>query len=507
MATVEASRRVALLARPGAARECVRGALLDVGAQVVVEEDPSTGDPEQLRGASPDVVLVVLDAASEDALERYDLLLGDPSIEVMIEEADIAVAREGWEAARWRRHLAAKLNHRADVLPPVAGGAEVPAVDGLSAHIEELIAVDEAGEPAGVTADLPEPATGGQDFSIFDPVAAESGGEADGFVLAIDGLELDTASVDPLPPVTGPDFAASDFDPLLAELDAGFDAPALPDTGHDWQSQDTVPGTRERDWDGGLIESFGADPVRAEAIAEEASRTGFGELSLADDPAPVAAVAASQSRFNRDLGDLERRISSLQLVDDAAGDQAPQPPAAASAHPVAGGGAVLVLGGLGGPDAVRQLLAGLPAGFPRPVLVRQKLDGARYDKLVTQMGRAAAMPVELAQAGDVAQPGTVYILPDNVTVAADGGLRFGQGDASRAIEALPASDSAVVMLSGSDVDDVERAAMLGARGALLAAQGADNCYDAAAPEALARQGAGTASPVELARMLVRRWSA
>ena len=42
-------------------------------------------------------------------------------------------------------------------------------------------------------------------------------------------------------------------------------------------------------------------------------------------------------------------------------------------------GAVLIEAGLGGPDAVRQLLGELPEGFPRPVLVRLRLDGGRYD--------------------------------------------------------------------------------------------------------------------------------
>ena len=45
-------------------------------------------------------------------------MLGDRAIEVIFDEADLAARREGWDAARWVRHLAAKLHRHDDVLPP-----------------------------------------------------------------------------------------------------------------------------------------------------------------------------------------------------------------------------------------------------------------------------------------------------------------------------------------------------------------------------------------------------
>lgn len=497
MSTVDSARRVALLARPGAARDCVRAALLDVGADLVAEDDPTSADPQAVRAASPQVLMIVLDAAAEDALGRFDAVLGDPEVEVMFEEADVAVAREGWEAARWRRHLAAKLHRSGDVLPPVAAG-ELPAVDALSIQIEELIAVDaqdDTADDAGpVVVELPADAVAGQDFSIFDPAAAE-GAEAGDTVLAIEGLEFDASSFDSasfdglafepapfdeptpeqdaLPPVTGPDFSASDFDPLLAELDAELPEPA-------------PPGATVQDWDGGLVDDFGtaeaAVPVQPEAAP---ARSAFGELSLADDVAPAAPARA---RSAHDLEELERRISGLQLVDDA-------PPAP---------GVVLVMAGLGGPDAVRQFLGALPGDFPCPVLVRQRLDGARYDKLVAQMQRATQLPVSLAEAGRPVAAGTVYVVGDDLGLDASSGLRFAAGNGL--LDSLPGG-GAIVLLSGSDVADVERIAPFAAQGSWLGAQASDGCYDPAAPEALAARGAVSAAPAELARQLVRRWSA
>src|SRR5690606_38987248 len=78
--------------------------------------------------------------------------------------------------------------------------------------------------------------------------------------------------------------------------------------------------------------------------AETAGAGAFGDGSL-EDPADEAPRGSEEvevkGRFERDLDMLESRIAGLQLVDDA-------PP---GADPT---GAVVVLAGIGGPDAVRQ---------------------------------------------------------------------------------------------------------------------------------------------------------
>src|SRR6478672_7464382 len=112
------SRRVALLARPGEACERLRAALREAGGEIVIEADPATLDPQSLRVAAVETVLVALDPAVEGALEKSDEVLGDRAIEVIFDEADLAARREGWDAARWVRHLAAKLHRHDDVLPP-----------------------------------------------------------------------------------------------------------------------------------------------------------------------------------------------------------------------------------------------------------------------------------------------------------------------------------------------------------------------------------------------------
>jgi len=239
----------------------------------------------------------------------------------------------------------------------------------------------------------------------------------------------------------------------------------------------------------------------------EARQIADPVVSEVADTTPVAASDAGQSppddatrddhvvnhRFHRDLEELNVRIASMELVDG------PRNIAKVA-------GAVLVLAGIGGPDAVRQLLGGLPATFPRPVLVQQRLDGARHDKLVRQMQRATTMPVHLAEHGVTLEAGHVYILPETLGVVAQGNtLRFEQdGDL---FASLPADDSAVIVLSGSDPAAADAAMGLSWGGALVAGQMPEGCYDATAAETVIARGAASGAPAELAKRLAQRWPA
>src|SRR3546814_13985593 len=77
--------------------------------------------------------------------------------------------------------------------------------------------------------------------------------------------------------------------------------------------------------------------------------TLFRSLETADGEVPSPPAAEPTI----DLDALEQRVSGLSLADVDSYGHGPQR------------GAVLVEGGLGGPDAVRQLLAAIPEGFPR----------------------------------------------------------------------------------------------------------------------------------------------
>ena len=427
------ARRVALLARPGVAADRLREMIDEAGVERVLHADPTQLDTPELIAAEPQVVVVALDPATEDVLERFDAVLGDPMIDVIYEEAELAAAREGWDAARWKRHLVAKLLGHRDVLPPGTepeGEAEVVAAPLQSLH------------------------------ASFDPVEAEAGdyGSSRGDAATVELIDFDLAFGMPLQ-------AGAE----VAQEQATEDS--IPDDADEHDAAEQTP------------------PASAAGLG-----LGSGDLSLVDDDAvPTSTSREVGDRFQHDMADLERRISTLELVDDT---------------PVRGpeqaNGAVLVMAGIGGPDAVRQFLAALPGDFPRPVLVQQRLDGGRHDRLVAQMQRATQLPVRLAEIGHAVLPTHVYVLPTEVGLKSGGdGLSFVEGGSL--LEALPSADSAVLMLSGSDAELVDAVLKHGHGGALIAGQAPEGCYDAAAPAELAARGGQTGQPAELASRLAERW--
>ncbi|QSX78483.1 chemotaxis protein CheB [Agrilutibacter solisilvae] len=522
MSENDSARRVVLLARPGPARDRMREALAEAAADVVLEADPTATDPSEVMAARPDVALIVLDAATDEALDRFDALLSDASVEVLFEEAEMAVGRVGWDAARWVRHLAAKLHRSGDVLPPGHGGVAAPEHT-QTAATPETPPTPSVSQEAEVAAEwslsdlqLPEPSADASTAASAAPAP-----EADALSLGmlelestafdmpahvsqLPGLEVpgsleppgQSASVAPveglhddLPSLEAPEIT---FAPL--QLDEEF----LTTTSDAIEPIDLHANIES--FASGLDDAAAGDAGehRAGPVAPQAARLELELLDDTDAPIQVEGLEVQgddtreSDRFQNDLADLHSRIASMELVVDRAPTQVR--------------GAVLVMAGIGGPDAVRQLLGALPDTFPRAVLVQQRLDGGHYDKLVAQMQRATQLLVELAVPGRPVEASSVYILPPTVGVEEGArGMQFNEmpGDL---LAALPAGDSAVLMLSGSDPGLVDAVMKLSAGGALVAAQALDGCYDVAAPAALASRGGAAAKPQDLARRLAERWN-
>jgi chemosensory pili system protein ChpB (putative protein-glutamate methylesterase) len=550
------ARRVALLARPGEACERLRAALREAGGEIVLEADPSTLAAETLSAAAPQTVLVALDPAVEDALERFDAVLGDPAVAVIFDEAELAARREGWDAARWVRHLSAKLHRHGDVLPPGREPDEVGAESATPSKpaVDEIV-FEEMAEPANAIENVVQPVAAAEAMEEieeidFEPAAAshdsfeeivfESAAETAASAFSVADIEVGEAPAafsglsltDDINEMSldgdgaAPRFeGAMEFDALLAGLQAEAAAePQAVSVGLDDFLASTPDVALDMVAELPAIEAAPAIAAPTPAAAGEPAPAvakpsfDFGALSLVDqDEAPAAAAASAPAagRFQHDIADLERRIASMGLSDgpDAVAQAHTTPPeveaAEAAPAPVAkfatARGAVLILAGIGGPDAVRQILSALPANFARPVLISQRLDGGRYDRLVQQMARAAALPVQLAQAGGTADAGNVYIVPPELGLDAGDGLRFTPGAALLA--SLPADESAVLLLSGADPAHVDDALAKATQGALVAGQSPEGCYDAAAPIALTSRGGSAAAPSELVQRLLQRWPA
>lgn len=392
---------VALLARSGPARERLREALAHAGVALVLEEDPGSLEPATLLAIAPQAVVVALEPAVEDALERLDAVLSSPDFTLVFDEAELAARREGWETQRWARHLAAKLHGHAHVLPP---GAEI----------------EEALLPEPGLADTPERQHVEAPLSFHLDEAVDM------------AAQLPGDSLYPPP---------------------GQDRPAVP----------TSLGNHNN-W----------------SLMDEAASTDAG----------TAAVAAQAPKPAFDF----ERLSLVEM------ESAPGPRGGAR-------GAVVVLAGIGGPDALRRLLGALPACLDVPLLVSIPLDGARYGNLVKQMARVSPLPVELAEAGSDVQEGRVYILSDDSAIGVrDGGLYFQSHAQGLDLSTLPAAESAVVVLSGADLGRVGPALDLAEAGAWVGGQVGEACYDPAAATAVIAAGMFAGEPQELAQAISARWA-
>jgi len=405
----DSGKSVALLARAGEARDRLRQALDTAGARVVLEEDPTALDLGSFAAAAPQAVLVALEPAIEDALVALEPALEAPGLLVIFDEAELAARRDGWEAQRWIRHLAAKLHGHADVLPP------------------------------GCEQELSDELTPGR-------------------------------------PTTPQQLHAEDrFDSYLAEAAAVADG--LP---QEHLGEAPPPGLEELLRSSATREQAPAEPAQEEAPSPLPSAH---EWALAEDdaiarPAPRAVPAPPPQDID---------YSTLELV----ALEEEKPPLV---------GVVLVMAGVGGPDAVRKLLGALPGEFERAVLVQLRLDGGRYDNLVKQLARVSKLPVAMAMPGDPVKAATVYVLPEGVGVAVgDKGLGFVDG--GEPMEALPPGESAVVVLSGADTARIDAALALAGRGGFVAGQAIEGCYDSAAVALLAAAGMELGSPVQLAERL------
>lgn len=316
-------------------------------------------------------------------------------------------------------------------------------------------------------------------------VLAKAGAACDRTVAAVrqSGAEL-VATLDPAT-ATEAEVRSSAPEALLVVLDASTEA-AL-----------------------GKFDDLFADPA-LEVLFDDADvaakRTGWEEarwarhlkakLSGSGNVLPDLVEKAEGIGFDAEMRALSLAVAGLPSE--------PMPPRHA---PKLADGAVVIVAGVGGPDAVRQLLGELPAGFPRAVLLRQRIEGAQYDRLARQMQRATSMQVVLAQPGDALQRGAVHVLPDGVDVeAGESGLVFASTSGEPRFAALRAADSAILLLSGAEPAMVDVALTFSLAGGLALGQAPENCFDATTTQALVARGGESRSLVIMARQLLERWS-
>lgn len=551
---------VALLSETSSGLVQLREAVESLGLVSMYESTTDAFDSDALARSQATVVVVNLDAPDGEGTDLdalYDRL-DTERYHVVFNDGDGSGGLSGWDHARWLRHLAAKIaGGNAGLYPPrPADALAVPEpVAQMFARVEQpsdSVESDSGAEHDAADEDAYLAATAhAQEIlresseSVADDLSSSS------LEIDLGGLELIDFAEMPDPPQLGADAIGSDL-----RLDAGdefnlddFDAPSAVDlgavAGDEMILEDSLFEAESLDTDAALAQD--ADAVAAAILSDEAaplkmSAPDWTLEEIVESPAPssVAPVAA------RDFG-----IETIRPADFLApADDSKSPPIAetsifstlelipleeavvptpiehegreswlesAFVAPTVQVRRVWVLGAsIGGPESVREFLAGLPSGYPALFVLAQHLGDEFVDMMASQLAKATALTVRTPQHGERVGHGEVVIVPaaKRLRIDAAGVVvleRAVDGNAQSAsidgvmrdfADAFGAETSAIIF-SGMGDDAVEGCRYLVEKGGTVYAQHPDTCVVSTMVDAACEAGLVEflGSPQELAEKL------
>jgi two-component system chemotaxis response regulator CheB/chemosensory pili system protein ChpB (putative protein-glutamate methylesterase) len=287
---------VALLFDDAALAAHLRDALVAQGARIVYESDLRAFAPAELVGSSADVVVVDLDDPSDGDLDRlYDTVEGGHP-RLVFNDADASRNLEGWDRARWARHLAAKLVGANPMDPPRPEDARaieprVEAIAGIAAPAEESFDEPLVDDLAitGSHGYAETPMATGEDVGFVAladdesaTVSADELNDSLNFSSPLDEAPEDGEGTDPL-------VLAAELEALLADSDA-----------------DSI-----NDSDG--LEDFPSAPLELTELAS-LDLSGFEVVDEAPPPAPVVEREFDVSQFS--LADEEEGASATPAINE-----------------------------------------------------------------------------------------------------------------------------------------------------------------------------------------------
>jgi two-component system chemotaxis response regulator CheB len=209
-------------------------------------------------------------------------------------------------------------------------------------------------------------------------------------------------------------------------------------------------------------------------------------------------------------------------------EPAPGAPRKAQAAPPAGGRlrCVAIGASTGGPPALQQILAALPADFPAGILIAQHMPEGFTRMFADRLDRICALRVKEAEGGEEIAPGLALVAPGGrhlVAVRGPGGaMRTALEDAVPGDRFVPSVDRLIVsaaetcgerlvavVLTGMGDDGVLGVRATRARGGLTMAESEESCVVYGMPREAVRTGAvQQVLPLpEIAAALVRECAA
>ena len=142
-------------------------------------------------------------------------------------------------------------------------------------------------------------------------------------------------------------------------------------------------------------------------------------------PKPRAILDADQEKLARELASKIRIVAGVHVFRRTGmATRIPSPqqplslPSRAPVRMVAMGAST------GGPQALREILSRLPAGFAAPVVCVQHIGSGFLPEMVAWLAEVTPLPVRQASQGEIPQAGVVYFAPDDAHLELDVGGRF-----------------------------------------------------------------------------------
>lgn len=541
---------VALLSQTPERGAHLREALLSLGAPVVYETSTHDVDRAALERSHANVVVVNLDSQSEPQLDDLDGLLADTRYRVVFNDAEVSSALSGWDQARWARHLAAKVLGQADIDPPRPADAQaVPSPWRAEAQDAVASAADAEAEEFPLHEVAPQ-----------NDAPLEAADDAGGLVLAESAFVVETGETqadDEIEALLLEPFDLTDFDDSAAPGEAAVEpvVPALERPGEMAQAD-----SGEVDFDAAALDDF---DVQDFAI-DQTLVAAFDEDAPAPPPSAEAAPGAPSHWSLEDVLDageaeasddtaafgIETLSAEEYLAPQGADDEAPPAPA------VAEGGRVLelipmeeavapaavesepheawldpdavvvpakvrrvwVLGAsIGGPESVREFLAGLPRDYPALFLLAQHLGNEFVDLMARQLAKATPLTVRMPTHGERIGHGEVAVVPATHRLQVDPeGIVVLERDGTRG-EYSPSIDrvlrdvadrfgpaAGAIIFSGMSNDAVEGCRYLAEKGGRVYAQDPETCVVSAMVDGVRETGVVgfVGSPRDLAEQLL-----
>lgn len=309
--------------------------------------------------------------------------------------------------------------------------------------------------------------------------------------------------------LAGLDLQLTDFEP--AEVARGEDRSAIDTATESVAASAPEAPTEDR---------FASFSFELEAI-EEAPRAdperAVVEQFLLDPQSGKSRVAAAVAAAAAAVKPAAESVASTLAPFDHLFDE--QATSVAGPQAAAGGlRRVWVLGAsIGGPDAVREFLSGIPANSANLFLLAQHMGADFVDLMIGQLARASALPVSLAAQGEIAAHGQVLVVPLAERLLLD-------RDGQVSIEALPApsaycpsidqvlkdvadrfgADAGAIIFSGMAHDAIDGAKYLASKGGVVWAQDPATCVVSSMIDGAIEAGVVkfVASPAELASRFV-----